>query len=115
MKPKSISGTVFQVFNLELTRDFYSNLGFRIGKESDNRLTCYVNWFWIEFQKNTDLRLIETSVQSLAISVEDVDSYYNNTLELGYHPDTQPTDVGNKRREFLIRDPSGHLLTFFQK
>lgn len=49
MKLNSISGITCLVKDIQKTAAFYEALGFRIGKQDEQRLTCYVNWFWIDF------------------------------------------------------------------
>lgn len=114
MKPKSISGIVLRVCSLSLTREFYESLGFTESDSTSSSVTFRINWFWIEFQEDPTMKVITTVHSSLAITVDDVTAFYQHVLDLGYHPETPPTQTG-KRLEFTLRDPNGHLLTFYQK
>lgn len=115
MKLKSVSGIFMHALSLDLTRDFYESLGFRIGEITSESLTCYVNWFWIEFRLDTTRSLDSPqSTDTLAVRVDDIEAYYRYVLELGYHPETEPT-IETGRITFTLKDPNGHTLTFFQK
>jgi len=125
MKPKSISGTVYFVDDLDKTADFYDKLGFRFGKREEDRLTTYVNWFWVdfatvdesdkpEFQKEAKLAN-KGAGMFLCINVDNVDEFYADVIAKGLKPSSEPDDRPSGRREFIIRDPDGYKLVFFQK
>lgn len=72
MKVNSISGIRCHVADLDRTAEFYEALGFRLGPREDDRLTCYVNWFWMTFvagEAGTGAGL------SVHIKVDDLDAY----------------------------------------
>ena len=115
MKIKSISGLTLQVTNLDQSIAFYEGLGLRLGKREDDRATMYINWFWVELvlaHKNQD-----PDVQNVLFnaSVQDVDDFYQFVLDLGHKPESQPADQPTGRREFVLFDPAGYKLNFFQK
>ena len=47
MKVNSISGLTCYVEDLARTAEFYEAIGFRRGKEEPDRVTFYVNWFFV--------------------------------------------------------------------
>ena len=49
MKLNSISGITCYVEDLSRTAEFYEAIGFRRGKEEPDRVTFYVNWFFVTF------------------------------------------------------------------
>jgi hypothetical protein len=49
MKVNSISGITCYVRDLSKTAEFYEAIGFRRGKEEPDRITFYVNWFFVTF------------------------------------------------------------------
>lgn len=114
MKPKSISGIVLRVCSLSLTREFYESLGFTESVSTSSSVTFRVNWFWIEFQEDPDMKVITSQLSSLVINVENLEEFYQIVLDLGYHPESAPSTHDN-RMAFTLRDPNGHLLTFYQK
>jgi catechol 2,3-dioxygenase-like lactoylglutathione lyase family enzyme len=113
MKIKSISGFTLNVQDLEKSAQFYESLGLRAGKREADHAIFYINWFWVELvesaseKKESDLRI--------AVNVEDVDEFYKGVIELGYQPDSEPADQTWGRREFMLQDPDGYKLAFFQK
>src|SRR5918996_862813 len=49
MKVNSISGITCYVEDISKTAEFYEAIGFRRGKEEPDRVTFYVNWFFVTF------------------------------------------------------------------
>ena len=125
LKLNSISGITCYVKDLSRTADFYDVLGFRRGNEAPGRLTCYVNWFSVTFvaqDHETDPALQE-EIQLpdkgaglfTYIKVDDVDEAYQGVLAAGMKPDGEPRKRPSGNREFILRDPDGYKLVFFQK
>jgi catechol 2,3-dioxygenase-like lactoylglutathione lyase family enzyme len=120
MKLSSISGVTYVVKDLKQTADFYEALGFRLGKQDDNHLTCYVNWFWMDFivadQQEADgqTRGAGTSVH---LKVESADEFYDGVIAKGMTPDGPPQGSKSSAsgRSFALRDPDGYKLLFFEK
>lgn len=125
MKLKSISGVVYLVSDIAATADFYETLGFRIDTKEADYLKVYLNWFWMEFVRMDDKH--PTAFQEEAklgnkgagqfvyISVDDVDEAYKELVSKGLKPSGEPKDWPWGRREFVVRDPDGYKLVFFQK
>jgi predicted lactoylglutathione lyase len=116
MKIASISGITNYVKSIDGTAKFYSALGFRLGEQNEDSLTVYVNWFWIRFQVTKDSATpSEDRGTYLNLKVVDVDEFYTNVVGRGLKPLTQPEDTSWGSREFMIQDPDGYTLVFFQK
>jgi predicted enzyme related to lactoylglutathione lyase len=49
------------------------------------------------------------------IKVDDVDDTYQGVLAAGMKPDGEPQKRPSGNREFILRDPDGYKLVFFQK
>lgn len=124
MKVNSISGVLCYARDLDRTEAFYEALGFRIGKREAGRLTCYVNWFWVTFiaqseEDDEELRKEANLADRgagllLYVKVDDIDEYYQGVVGNGMTPTGEPrVRAGN--REFLLHDPDGHRLVFFEK
>jgi catechol 2,3-dioxygenase-like lactoylglutathione lyase family enzyme len=113
VKLKSISGVVYTVKDISITATFYESIGFRVGKQENNTVTVYVNWFWVEFHQDTAV-VPATGGSSLYISVDGVDAAYE---ELKAKPITvdAPAPGTQGRREMVVTDPDGYKLVFFQK
>ena len=125
MKMKSISGIVCYVKDTEKTAQFYEALGFQFDKREPDHLSIYLNWFWIDFHPQDKEEKPEFQKEAkldnkgaglfLYIGVEDVDEFYQELLKKGLKPSNKPRDWPWGNREFVIRDPDGYKLVFFQK
>ena len=125
MKILSISGYVCYVQDLAKTTEFYERLGFRPGKQQAGRMTCYVNWFSVDFvESNAEDKPgfdKEAKLENrgaglfINISVDNVDEFYEGIVAKGFVPSSEPRDWPWGRREFVLRDPDGYKLVFFQK
>lgn len=125
MKMSSVAGIVSYVKNIDTTAKFYENLGFIITKNEPEHLSIRLNRFWIdfhpqdkedkpEFQKEANLQN-KGAGTFLYIKVENVDEFYSGVLEKDLEPSSEPKDWPWGNREFILRDPDGYKLIFFQK
>jgi catechol 2,3-dioxygenase-like lactoylglutathione lyase family enzyme len=125
MKPNSISGITCYVADLSKTAEFYEALGFRRGKEEVDRLTFYVNWFFVTFvaQDQVQDAQLRKEARSKAkgagllinIKVDDISDFHKSVVAAGMEPDGEPQVLFSGNREFVLRDPDGYKLAFFQK
>jgi catechol 2,3-dioxygenase-like lactoylglutathione lyase family enzyme len=125
VKPNSISGITCYVKDLERTRKFYETLGFRPGKEEPGRATFYVNWFFVTFiaQDEEDDATLRKEAELpnkgsgllLYIKVDDVDAFHKAARAKRLKPEGKPEVQPTGNREFVLRDPDGYKLVFFQK
>ena len=124
MKLNSISGITCYVEDVARTADFYEALGFRRGKEDVDRLTFYVNWFFVTFVKQDPDADAELDAEAalpkgaglfLYVKVDDVDEFYNGVVAKRMNPASEPQKRPNGNREFILRDPDGYNLVFFEK
>jgi catechol 2,3-dioxygenase-like lactoylglutathione lyase family enzyme len=125
MKLNSISGINCYVQDLARTAEFYETLGFRRGKEEPDRLTFYVNWFFVTFtseeqEEDAELqgepRLANKGAGLLLhLKVDDIEDFYNGVVSKGMKPVSEPQKRRGGGREFMLRDPDGYKLVFFEK
>lgn len=116
MKPNSISGVTCQVADLDRSATFYETLGFRRGKEEPDRVTYYVNWFFVTLIARDGAKPSAVGEgTSLCIKVNDADEFHEAALKAGLKPESEPERRPNGNREFALRDPDGYSLVFFQK
>ena len=125
MKIKSVSGLGFYVQDIAKTAEFYEFLGFRIGERSDTYLKVYLNWFWMQFNAiaSEDKEGFQKEAHAepkgggiyINIAVDNVDEVYEAVVAKGYTPSSEPRDWPWGTREFVLRDPDGYKLVFFQK
>jgi len=125
MKLNSISGLSFLVKDLKKTVEFYEALGFRVGKQEEDHVTCYVNWFSVDFVADAATTNPEYQRESqvpnrgsgayVQIKVENADEFYEGVLAKGMKPDAKPEGKRTTGRSFILRDPDGYKLVFFEK
>ena len=125
MKPNSISGVTCYVEDLAKTAEFYEAIGFRAGKQEPDRLTYYVNWFFVTFisqdrEEDPELKreaelANKGSGLSIHVKVDDLDAYHDGAVSKGLKPASEPRARHGGGREFVLRDPDGYKLVFFEK
>jgi catechol 2,3-dioxygenase-like lactoylglutathione lyase family enzyme len=125
MKPNSISGFTCYVEDLARTAEFYEAIGFRPGKQEPDRLTFYVNWFFVTFaaqdreddaEARKDAALPHKgSGLYIHVKVDDLDEYHDAAAAKGLEPVSEPRPRHGGGREFVLRDPDGYKLVFFEK
>jgi catechol 2,3-dioxygenase-like lactoylglutathione lyase family enzyme len=119
MKLNSISGVNCYVRDLSRTAEFYEALGFRRGKEEPDRLTFYVNWFFVTFTSEDQAEAAELANRGaglhLHIKVDDIEDFYRGLVSKGMKPASEPEKRRDGGREFPLRDPDGYKLVFFEK
>jgi len=115
MRLKSITGITYHVRDVEKTADFYEKLGFIITKRDDVQISVRLNWFWLDFVKQDRTALNDNGGQFLYISVDGVDAFHKEVVENGLEAGEAPHDTLADRREFLVTDPDGYQLVFFEK
>jgi catechol 2,3-dioxygenase-like lactoylglutathione lyase family enzyme len=111
MKVNSISGITCYAKDLAKAAEFYEALGFRRGKEEPDRVTFYVNWFFVTLVAQDR----EADGQALYIKVDDVEDFHKAVVSKGMKPAGEPEVRPSGNREFVLRDPDGYKLAFFQK
>jgi catechol 2,3-dioxygenase-like lactoylglutathione lyase family enzyme len=116
MKVNSISGITCQVEDLAKAAEFYETIGFRRGKEEPDRVTFYVNWFFVTLVSQDQAEVpTKGAGVFLYIKVDDVEAFHKAVLSKGLEPDGEPERQPSGSREFVLRDPDGYNLVFFQK
>lgn len=125
MKLKSAAGIVHYVKDIAKTAEFYKDLGFTITKNEPDHLSVRLNWFWMDFHPQDKEDKPEFQQEAnldnkgaglfLYVSVDDVDAAYQELLDKGYRPSSEPKDWPWGNREFVIRDPDGYKLVLFKK
>lgn len=117
MELKSVSGLVFYVANLDRTVQFYTTLGFRPGKRDAQTATFYLNWFSLEFREADPASPVVTGGDGpfICVKVDDIAGAHATLTEQDILPLSEPARQASGSTEFVVRDPDGHRLLFFQK
>ena len=116
MKVNSIAGITCHVADLARAAEFYETIGFRRGKDEADRVTFYVNWFFVTLVADDHTEAPSKGAGIFVyIKVDDVDEFHNAVLAKGLKPAGEPERQASGNREFVLRDPDGYNLVFFQK
>jgi catechol 2,3-dioxygenase-like lactoylglutathione lyase family enzyme len=125
MKVNSISGFTCYVEDLARTAEFYEAIGFRPGKQEPDRVTFYVNWFFVTFlaqdreddpESRSEAELPNKgSGLYIQVKVDELDDYHDAVVSKGLKPASGPRVRHGGGREFGLRDPDGYKLVFFEK
>ena len=126
MQPKNINALVLYVLNLENTATFYETLGWQVVRKP-NVISIQLGSFTIEAvlgpteegmvgsSNDLDQQQIKGCGMFILVEVDNVDSYYDLTLTKNVKASTVPKTWSWGRREFVVRDPDGYKLVFYQK
>lgn len=128
MQPK-LTGSMYFVGNLENTRAFYEGLGFKASLVEEDYLEMHLGdetEVHLEFVPISDKfpinELFDSNKSQVRghgvfqfIRVQNVDDYCRTLQEAGYTPDGPPKNWPWKQREFVLTDPDGYKLIFWQK
>lgn len=125
MKLKSVAGLTCYVDDTNKTAEFYEKLGFEFKMREANQVTIKLNYFWIDFisaKNETKPGFVKDANSThkgagvfLYLSVDDVDLAYNEIMDKGLKPSSEPKDWPWGNREFVIRDPDGYKIVIFKK
>jgi catechol 2,3-dioxygenase-like lactoylglutathione lyase family enzyme len=116
MKVNSISGITCHVDDLDKAAEFYETIGFRRGKEEPDRMTFYVNWFFVTLVAGDQTEApTKGAGVFLYVKVDDVKDFHEAVLSKGLEPEGEPERQPSGNRELVLRDPDGYNLVFFQK
>lgn len=117
-----ISGLVLWTLDNTVSVKFYKKLGFGVVESNDRHTIVQLGAFklYLVSMRNED----EFSTDSLAsnkgkgmyiyIHAEDVDALYKELVGKGVVPRTEPRDWDWGSREFIVKDPDGYKLCFWQ-
>jgi catechol 2,3-dioxygenase-like lactoylglutathione lyase family enzyme len=99
--------------------------GYTCYVQDGNTVTMYVNWFSVTFVSAPDEDKPGFQKEAHAeprgsglyinIKVVGVDDFYQMVLDKGMKPSSEPHDWPHGTREFVLRDPDGYKLVFFEK
>lgn len=123
MKLNSFSGIAAYAKDLDATWQFYETLGFKMGDRDERHAKVYINWFSIDFlaQDAEDKLAFQKDAHAehkgagiyWYIKVDDVDATHKEIVERGLQPSSEPQNWPWGNREFVLKDPDGYKLVFF--
>ena len=79
-------------------------------------MTFYVNWFFVTLVAQAPSEAPTRGAGLfLYIKVDDIEDFHKAVLSKGLRPAGEPERQPSGSREFVLRDPDGYNLVFFQK
>lgn len=125
MAPQTLNGLMLYVTDVANSLAHYEQLGFRvIQNEVPSYGSVMLGDFLIQFQDKrnpSDPAFVKEAMAEpkggglfVYLQVEDVDTYYEKIQKRGIVPTTTPRDWPWGNREFVVRDPDGYKLVFYQ-
>ena len=118
---KKLDVMVILIKDVNKTADFYKKLGFTITERTDIKVATQVGDFYIDFHDEN----VEVNVESgkepkglgiyIYVNVDDINTYYQSLLNKGLKPSSKPKNWSWGNREFVIKDPDGYKIVFYQE
>lgn len=118
-----ITNLLFWVQENKLSEKFYKKLGFEVLQSDDEHSLVSLNGFAIDLVSMRDEKKFARDSMSgdkgrgmyVYVNVDSVDKTYEQLLGRGIKPATQPKDWRWGNREFIVKDPDGYKLCFWEK
>lgn len=117
---KSLDSLLLYVKDPQASAEFYEKLGFMPVNKDKDYSTVRLNWFKINFQNQESAEFKKESTEDkghgmyVYLRAESVDEFYKFCLDKGFSPSSEPRDWPWGNREFVLRDPDGYKLVFYE-
>ena len=116
-----ITGLLFWVQENKLSEKFYKKLGFNIVRSQDDHTVVALNGIEITLLTMRDEDMFNKDSMAtekgrgmyVYIKVDDVVTKHDSLLAIGIKPATEPKDWPWGNREFILKDPDGYKLCFW--
>ncbi len=116
-----ITNLLFWVQENKLSEKFYKKLGFEVRSSDDAHSVVELQGFAIDLVSMRDEEKFARDSMSgdkgrgmyVYIAADDVDGKYQELIGTGLNP-TEPRDWDWGNREFVVKDPDGYKLCFWQ-
>lgn len=119
---KKLDVLVILVKNTFITAQFYEELGFKITEETKDKVSLVLNDFYIDFHNETSVQINDEAGRGpkglgiyIYVNVDNIDKYYQSLLDKNFKPSSKPRDWPWGNREFVIRDPDGYKIVFYEE
>ena len=117
-----ITGVVLWVQDNTLSVKFYKKIGFTIAASTDRATVAELGSFQVQLVSMRDepefnrdsLSADKGRGMYLYIQTDDVDALHTQFASSGITPYTAPRDWPWGNREFIVKDPDGYKLCFWQ-
>lgn len=117
---QTIDGILFYVQDLAASSSFYEKLGARL-TPFDGVVMAQLENFTFHLVDEAKAHFAAEAKETprgggmfLYIKVEEIDNWYKKVCDLGLKPSSEPRDWPWGNREFVLRDPDGYKLAFYE-
>jgi uncharacterized glyoxalase superfamily protein PhnB len=118
-----ITNLLLWVQENKLSEKFYKRLGFDVVRSDDSHSVVRLGNFEIvlvsmrdeEPFTNDAIALEKSRGMYIYVLVDDIDNTYSRLQKNGITPYTEPKNWDWENREFIVKDPDGYKLCFWQK
>ena len=119
-----ITGLILWVQENTISEKFYKKIGFDVSSDSDSYSLASLNGFELslvnireekEFSRDAFSSDKGRGFYIYIESSSDINELYKQFLKLNLKPVSEPRDWPWGNREFVIKDPDGYKLCFYQK
>jgi len=121
MKLTGIDHILLYSSDLDTSEAFYKDIGFKTKRNNDfieaklgrSKLVLF-DQSKVHFKKEVKIEPKGAGV-FIMINVDDVNDYHKSITSKGLSPSSDPKDWPWGNREFVIKDPDGYKLVFFEE
>lgn len=118
---KKLDSLLLYVTDTHKTAEFYRQLGFEVVKEEDNFTLARLGDFELHCHDRTEVTFRNESLVEpkgagvyIYVNVENIDQHFQILKGKGLQPSSEPRNWPWGNREFVIRDPDGYKLVFYE-
>ena len=121
---KQVTSVLYWVNDIDISKDFYQKLGFEPAESTEQHAVLKLGDFVIELVPAKGHEADEFSKDAFAegkgkgmylqVEVEQIDELHRAFIGKGLQPSAAPRDWPWGNREFVIKDPDGYKLCFWQ-
>ncbi len=114
---------LFWVQENKLSEKFYKKLGFEVVQSDEETSTVRLDGFELVLVNMRDEAMFAKDAIAgekgigmyIYLKVDDVDAFHAKLQQIGIKPHTEPKNWPWGNREFIVKDPDGYKLCFWQK
>lgn len=123
-EPIAVNGLVFYATDVAVSAALYQKLGFQLLDQGKGYANLILGHVLVNFQDKhnpTDPSFVAEAMSEpkgkglfIYVQVDRVDEYYREIQARGVTPTTAPRDWPSGNREFVVIDPDGYKLVFYE-
>ena len=119
---KRLDSLLLYIKSVGESAKFYSLLGFEISRQTEDMIVAKLGDFELHCHDQTTVKFKEESKIEpkgagvfIYIEIDGIDKYHKSLVDKGLSASSEPINWPWGNREFVIRDPDGYKLVFYEK